>query len=227
MLDATAGDTARGGVDAAASVEIRFDEERTSLPFRHPAVYDLVMRFFADPREKRLIREMVGRDKSVLEPGCGFGRHAAFLDPSCRYRGFDLNARFVEHARRRGRDVVLGDVFDPAQYRGSDVVLLIDILHHLPAERVEEAVALAVGVAREKLIVIEPTFLFFESPLLDRLLVRFTYAFERDGVSNTHPRYTASDQERLFASIAERIGRLREHRTFRLRKHVFSIYELR
>jgi SAM-dependent methyltransferase len=79
---------------------------------------------YADPHEYLAHRaELILSLGPRLEPGdtlldlaCGDGGLADHL-PGIRYRGVDMSPEMVESARRRGRDVVLGDLndYEPAE----------------------------------------------------------------------------------------------------------------
>ncbi len=206
---------------------MKFDKSRASLPFRFPIIYDIVIFFFNARREKKILQELVGKNKTVLDVGCGYGRYKDFIDPSCKYYGFDLNEIFVKYAQKRGCDVIVGDVLDPEVYKKSDVVMVIDLLHHLPTKNMTEVIELAVKNCCEKLIIIEPIFYILKNPILDRFLIKFTHAFENDGVSGVHPRYTRDEQIQLFQNTLEKFDALKSLEKFSMKKHIFAVYDLK
>ena len=59
----------------------------------------------------------LGPGDTVLDLACGDGGLAEFLPRGIHYRGADATPEMVEAARRRGHDVVLGDLndYDPPQ----------------------------------------------------------------------------------------------------------------
>lgn len=82
-------------------------------------------------RRYKYMARKVGKNVSVLEPGSGPGIIPSFLDKTCTYWGFDQNAEFVKEAKKRGMNIGLGNVLDKKHYKKSDVVVLVDVLHHL------------------------------------------------------------------------------------------------
>jgi SAM-dependent methyltransferase len=101
-----------------------------------PGVYERLIKLLHSPERYSHIRGLVGK-RSVLELGCGTGFLQENLEPGCRYSGMDLNRRFVDYGRKRGRNLRLGDIreYEPREEDGWDVLVLIDVLHHLPDNR--------------------------------------------------------------------------------------------
>jgi SAM-dependent methyltransferase len=83
------------------------------------------------------------RVRRVLDVGCGPGTNAAYF-AHADYVGIDMNAKYVEHARRNfGRNFIAADV---TQYRVApgerfDFVLLNSLLHHIALDGVEKLLA--------------------------------------------------------------------------------------
>ncbi|GGE96285.1 class I SAM-dependent methyltransferase [Hymenobacter cavernae] len=91
------------------------------------------------PYITQLIKRHIPADRSVriMDLGCGHGAHLYFLK-QCGYQnlvGVDTSAEQVELAHRLGvEEVQLGNIEDflSDDKESADVVLLIDILEHLP-----------------------------------------------------------------------------------------------
>jgi ubiquinone/menaquinone biosynthesis C-methylase UbiE len=86
-----------------------------------------------DDQAAELVRR-VGEGRDVLEVGCGTGlvlqRVAAFARTA---KGVDLSPGMLEHARRRGLDVVEGSATDlPFPDASFDVVYSFKVLAHIP-----------------------------------------------------------------------------------------------
>jgi SAM-dependent methyltransferase len=98
-----------------------------------PSVLDLLhLRLVSDRRIAilaRQIAELLPRDASVLDVGCGPGTltaRVAGLRPDCTFRGIDVMAR--------PDSVIPVDLFDgvriPVGDGSVDVVMFVDVLHH-------------------------------------------------------------------------------------------------
>lgn len=126
--------------------------------YRHPRVYDFAIRFFYPRALTEALIRVVGKGKTVLDIACGYGRVAGIIDPSNQYQGIDLNEYFVRYGQSLGRNLRVANIFDRKSYAPSDVVLLVDIVHHLEARTLPKLFDLVFANAREKVIVVEPAF---------------------------------------------------------------------
>lgn len=104
-------------------------KQRTSLVYRSPLAYRVVMAVLYGPYYKarsRSVAALVPPGASVLELCCGPG--TLFLGhlraKGVRYRGFDLNPVFVGALRRHGVDARVRDVGEPTPLPPADVVLI-------------------------------------------------------------------------------------------------------
>jgi SAM-dependent methyltransferase len=102
-----------------------------------PTVYQLWWNLVGGPRwAKVLVNEYVQPrvETRILEIGCGPGTIVSYL-PRSEYRGFDLNPRYIESAKRRfpKAQFVCERVskFSLAKEQSFDVVLALGIVHHL------------------------------------------------------------------------------------------------
>ncbi|MDP6600012.1 MAG: hypothetical protein QF798_01085, partial [Candidatus Woesearchaeota archaeon] len=69
--------------------------------FRNPWLYSLSIRLLHFDGFKK-IRDIIGKEKNVFEPACGFGRLQRYLYDSCSYSGIDLNEIFINFGKKRG-----------------------------------------------------------------------------------------------------------------------------
>lgn len=142
-----------------------------SLMYRHPKIYNLIVKILhgnaLDERYKIIARE-VGKNKKVMDVGCGTGNFARFLDTSCDYKGFDLNENFITHAKENGLNVKLGDLLDEENYSDCDVTIICDILHHIVPDD-KKVVEMCKKVSK-RTIICEP---FSEESFLEGLLDKF------------------------------------------------------
>lgn len=86
---------------------------------------DMAKRHFAHDPERKL---------HVFEIGCGFCQALEYLaDRGCEVAGVEYAQSAVDYARSRGLNVIQGGVNDLCGHdRRYDVVLLVDVLEHLP-----------------------------------------------------------------------------------------------
>jgi 2-polyprenyl-3-methyl-5-hydroxy-6-metoxy-1,4-benzoquinol methylase len=102
---------------------------------------------------------VLGDHASVLDIGCGIGQYARM--PASQYTGIDLNARYIDYARRRSRNprcsfrCVDGRVLLHEESR-FDVVLMVDFLHHLPDDDCIGLLRVASRIATRAVLSFEP-----------------------------------------------------------------------
>jgi len=104
---------------------------------------------------------------SVLEIGCGDGFWLSILRElgfSCLV-GLDPSNVFVQRARMKGLDVRVGDIYHLKGEQQYEVILLINVLEHLP--EVEQALQQVHRILRPAGI------LYLSVPVCDSLLLRF------------------------------------------------------
>ena len=101
-----------------------------SLTYQFPQLYDY---FLSDSYKERFtyISKRIGKNKKVLELGCGTGILTKFLDESNEYIGWDLNQDFVNYVIKKGYKAEFRNVFDYKHYPEVDFIVLCDILHHV------------------------------------------------------------------------------------------------
>lgn len=154
--------------------------------YEHPLIFEHVMGYLSRKRYRQ-IAELVG-EKTVLELGCGTGKLGDFLDGD--YIGIDLNSKFIEHGRKKGRDVRLGDIQKTGDI-DQDVIVLMDVLHHLPNHREFFEGVLERG---KTVIVSEP----FDS---NGLLLPIATIIDWDGINNSnHKWFSRQELQEFFKS---------------------------
>ncbi len=125
---------------------------------------------------KNRIREVCARlgNPSVLDIGCGTGEYAGLFDPSS-YLGTDINARYLDFARRRSpvhrfEEADMTQWSSPARF---DLVLVNGVLHHLSDDLADAVLSVAAEhlVSEGRLLVIEDV-RDDDDPLLTRMLHR-------------------------------------------------------
>ncbi len=165
-------------------------------------LYDLGIRLlYFDALQ--ILKEIVGHGASVFEPACGFGRMQNYLHADCSYSGIDLNERFVRFGQGKNRNLREGDIFDEKQYQAADIVLLSDILHHLPMPEIHRLCKIAGKFARKKIVIIEPTFVAIAAnkSLFSRLLGKIMTRVDSDGFNEITRWMSKEEYHELFASL--------------------------
>lgn len=192
-----------------------------SIFYRYPLLYDLGIRFIYFDGLK-ILKDIIGRRKSVFEPACGYGRMKKYLHPDCIYSGIDLNEAFVKFGRKKKRDISVGNILDARFYRESDIILLCDILHHLKNGEKYDLVSIASEFSREKMVIIEPIFVDVatKNNVFSQTFGKFMAMIDADGV-NRIDRWLSKDQYmELFRSLKEFQG-IKEMKIQKFRTHIF------
>ena len=205
-----------------ALVHKAYDPGNRNIIYRSPKLYDFMLKLVhgkhLSGRYEHIAMQIMGGKKSlsngmlrnppiVLEPMCGTGLLRDYLPPEISYFGFDINANLAEHANRKfGSMVWVGDVRDVTSYKSheSDIVVLIDALHHVGEEDTPVVLEHATKAAKKKIIVCEPFgdqyFSMMESWLPKGIARWFYNWIERDGVGES-----TFDRIRTKAELSDRI----------------------
>lgn len=170
--------------------------------YRHPRLYDFFIAWIYPPKLMKRVKELVGKDKSIFEVAAGYGRMADYIDSSSRYSGIDLNPFFLNYAKKKARNVTRGDMFNPASYYRSDVILLVDGVHHIEKDRLRVLFDLIFTHAQERVVVVEPAFVNFGSRYgaPGRILDKFLLWFDNDGFNRINRWFTDEEYSQLFQS---------------------------
>jgi SAM-dependent methyltransferase len=188
-----------------------------SIFYRFPLLYDWGIRVLYFDGLK-ILRDIIGRKKSVFEPACGFGRMKKYIHSDCHYSGIDLNERFIKYGRRLKRDISLGNVLDSSRYRKADTILLCDILHHLKVSDIWKLFSIAAQFAIEKVVIVEPTFVKIASKnnFISRAIGKFMSVVDNDGFNQINHWMSRDEYNELFQSLKEAHNisemRIRNHR---------------
>jgi len=172
--------------------------------FRNPWLYSLSIRLLHFDGFKK-IKDIIGKEKNVFEPACGFGRLQRYLYDSCSYSGIDLNEIFINFGKKRGLDIRIGNVLEETNYIKSDIIILCDILHHLTKDKIQEVVSIATKFAKEKIVIMEPAFVGLASGkgFFSRLAAKVFARVDFDGINNIEHWFTRQDYQKLFKHLKE------------------------
>ncbi|MGE5340448.1 MAG: class I SAM-dependent methyltransferase [Candidatus Omnitrophota bacterium] len=192
-----------------------------SIIYRYPLIYDWSIRFLYFDGLK-ILKDIIGKNRRVFEPACGYGRMKNYMYPDCQYAGIDLNHRFIRYGQRKNRDIRWGNVLDAQYYRSADTILLCDILHHLEKNDIRKLLNIAAQFATEKIVIIEPTFVSIGSKknLLSRGIGKFMAMVDFDGHNPIRSWMSKEEYRDLFLALKEE-NHIDDMRIRRHRKHDF------
>ena len=160
---------------------------------------------FAESKLRPLLAQTdLSRVRRVIDVGCGPGtnvRHFTDVD----YLGLDINAGYIEDARRRyRRDFRVADVtrLEPGAIEPSDMILLNSLLHHLDDSEVHRTLAalrplLVPGGAVHVLDLVLP-----DRPSIPRLMARMDRGRYARSVAEWRALFTAHFDEQIFEPYA-------------------------
>ena len=200
------------------------------IQYRNPFLYNLLIPIIHKRKLMRELRVAVGKNQSVFEVAAGFGRLKKYIDQSNKYSGIDLNEKFIKYAQERNIAVSFGDIFDPTQYKNTDVTLVVDVIHHLPSARRAEMFDLIFKHTQCKVIVLEPAFLNFESRhgRLFRPLDKIIMKMDSDGVNKINGFLTREEYVKLFeALLGSRYGKNFDLTVKIVKSYYIVVYEKR
>lgn len=133
-----------------------------------PAVFDTYQWLVGAPAcHRAFIRDWVKPlpGERVLDLGCGVGASLCHMPPGVDYTGLDINADYIDEARRRYRDrgrFLVGDVTDFRMDGEApfDRALAFGVLHHLDDGIVSSMLTLAGKLCRRgaEMVMIEPAY---------------------------------------------------------------------
>lgn len=130
-----------------------------SILYWHPWIYKIGLWMYHGKnlaKRYEYISREIGKNKVVLEPGCGPGLLAGFLDKSCIYTGFDIDPMFVKYAKRKGLNVYQGDATQKKSYQKADAIVLSDFFHHIGRKDEKKVLKLCSRFAKKVIICEQP-----------------------------------------------------------------------
>ena len=69
---------------------------------------------------------------NVLDAGCGNGKNIKYFKDNCKISGFDKSENLVRICKKKGYDVIYGDILNiPFEKEIFDYVMCIAVIHHL------------------------------------------------------------------------------------------------
>ncbi|MHA1370837.1 MAG: class I SAM-dependent methyltransferase [Promethearchaeota archaeon] len=133
-----------------------------SINYLSPKLYKFFIGLLSDQRLKfSIIAKLCGKDNVVFDLPCGMGDLLAYLDPSCKYYGWDLNNYYIDFCCRKYNGLErakfsVSNIFFDNLYPDVDVIVLCDILHHVYPNHLE-LVDKCLKHAKKRVIIAEPT----------------------------------------------------------------------
>jgi len=171
------------------------------IQYRHPRIYHFLISFLYPKSLLDCLRKEIGMGKKVFEVAAGYGRLSRYIDASNNYQGIDLNPIFVRYGKRRGVNLRLGDILDAASYTIThDVVLVVDVVHHLTEQKLQRLFDFVFRYAKEKVIIIEPSFIHIVGRwgFLGKILGWIFRFIDSDGFNTIQKWFTHGEYEELF-----------------------------
>ncbi|MFD5177613.1 methionine biosynthesis protein MetW [Nocardia sp. NPDC058379] len=180
----------------------------TSVIYRHTSVYNLLMRgLYGRHYGARFeaIAALIPDGAEVLDLCCGPATlYTRYLrGKSVRYKGFDINERFVARVVAAGGDGLVWNLReDTALPRADYVVMQASLYHFLPEP--DPVVRRMLEAAREQVIIAEPIRNLTTSS--NRTLARLSGRFTDAGEGAQAHRFTRDTLDRALARYADRIA---------------------
>ncbi len=170
------------------------------LNYTNPQIYSFGIKFLYPFNELKSLKKLVGKNKTVFEPACGFGRLKKHIHKSCTYNGIDLNEVFINFGQNKNRNIELGDMFDQKNYFSSDIILLSDIIHHLSIEQGKKLISIAAEFTKEKIIILEPSFTGIASGKnwFSKQIGKILSVIDFDGINHITKWLTRDEYYKLF-----------------------------
>jgi len=194
---------------------------KKSFIYLHPTIYELgISMLYFDAL--KILKDIIGHNKTVLELASGYGRNIRYIYPDCSYSGFDLNKSFVNYAKKKGRDISLGNIFDEKNYKSVDIILLCDILHHLKNQEIENLLLLSTKYVKEKIVIIEPQFVKIASKknIFSKIFAKVFSIIDYDGINKIENWLSEKEYYELFNKLKKQ-NKIKEISIKKFRKHFF------
>ncbi len=181
----------------------------TSIVYRHPLVYELVMRALYGKHYRarlRAIAELIEEGSSVVDLCCGPSALYRYelRGKRVHYSGVDINPVFLGRLEREGAAAIEADLAALEEYPEADYLIMLGSLYHfLPdAHAVVERMLRA---ARRGVIVSEPirNLADAKSPTVRRLAAWLT----NPGTKSPRDRFDEESLGALFARFEGRVER--------------------
>lgn len=168
--------------------------------YKHPKIYDLIIRLIYPKELMDKLSKEIGKNQSVFDVAAGYGRVAYYIDQSNSYHGIDLNEIFVNYGRDRGLDLQLKNILNESSYRESDIFVIVNVVHHLTQEKLKAMFNLIFKHALKKVIVVEPAFVDLSAKygVIGKLIDWFLRIMDYDGFNVIHRWFTDKEYLALF-----------------------------
>ncbi|MBD3361677.1 methyltransferase domain-containing protein [Candidatus Woesearchaeota archaeon] len=130
-----------------------------SILYWHPWIYKIGLLLYHGrylSKRYEYISRQIGKNKVVLEPGCGPGILAKYLNKSCKYIGFDIDPMFVKYAKKKGLNVYKGDALSKKSYKRADAIVMSDFFHHIGRKDEKKVLKLCNQYAKKIIICEQP-----------------------------------------------------------------------
>jgi SAM-dependent methyltransferase len=173
-----------------------------SFQYSHPKLYDLAIRITQNKKILTEFNKQVGKNNSVFDIAAGYGRMSRYIDSSNSYSGIDLNEISLEYAEKHGYKVSKGNIFDPKAYTKNDVLILVDVVHHIKPEKLTELFDLVFLNAKKRVIILEPSFVNLEKKygIVGKYIDKALMKLDNDGINTIEKWFTELEYEDLLTN---------------------------
>lgn len=170
------------------------------IQYKYPFVYKLFIPITHRKSVLSTFKNEVGKNVDIFDVAAGFGQMSKYIDVTNTYYGIDLNKKYVRYANKRGRCIVLGDIFDKKAYVGKDVFILVDVIHHLPPQKLSQLFDLVFEHAKKRVVILEPAFLNLGSKygVFGSIMDWMFKKLDNDGVNKIEHWMSEKEYEKLF-----------------------------
>ena len=183
----------------------------SSLLYQNPLLYEGLLSILHGRSWKsryELIGRLIGKDKKVLDIGCGSCVLVKYLDQSCEYVGIEANTKFVKYAQKKNLAIIHGDIFE-LDFPKADVVVLSDILHHVVPKQ-EDLINKALKVS-SMLIICEPVHGKGIGNWISSNKFFFKFFGDNDGVNSYEEMLAWEYTENTLRSFLNKFGKVEIH----------------
>lgn len=176
-----------------------------SLQYKYPRIYDIGIRITHRPKVLKEFYKAVGSKVSVFDVAAGYGGMSRYISSENLYSGIDLNDISLRYAKKHGINIRKGNIFDQTAYTKSDVLILVDVVHHINPDKLSALFDLVFTNSQKRVVIMEPAFVNLQAKygFLGKIIDKILMKLDDDGVNKIDNWYSESE---YLALIKGRFG---------------------